>query len=311
MKSSVIYILGPMCGHAYYNFPAFDTVRDSLIAQGHTVISPADLDRGEGFDPFVLPITHDWVHLPKSLDLQDVITRDIAAIMRCDAYWALPGWEHSVGARAEKALLDWRYAEWLNPHTSPHIPPMPQQVFMPSFTIVGPPPNAAEKTLGQAASIQSFIDRAEARVIAARAGEESGRNFRAVMQEENLKAADKKQVTPPVTPQVTGPNRPTIIPDEAKERKTFPIASGVLDYFPDAIAAVSNVSFTGNEQHNPGQPLFWNRSKSMDEADTLLRHFMQRGTRDKDGTRHSAKVAWRALALLQKEIEAEKSVKSA
>ncbi|KAF1711076.1 hypothetical protein CSC70_03885 [Pseudoxanthomonas kalamensis DSM 18571] len=31
---------------------------------------------------------------------------------------------------------------------------------------------------------------------------------------------------------------------------------------------------------------------------------MQRGTVDTDGVRHSAKVAWRALALLQKEIEA-------
>jgi hypothetical protein len=79
----------------------------------------------------------------------------------------------------------------------------------------------------------------------------------------------------------------------------------VLDYFPDAIMAVSRVSFIGNEQHNPGQPLHWDRSKSTDEADALLRHFIQRGTIDTDGVRHSAKVAWRALALLQKEIEAD------
>lgn len=93
------------------------------------------------------------------------------------------------------------------------------------------------------------------------------------------------------------------LPDEAKERKTYPIASGVLDYFPDAIAAVSHVSFVGNEQHNPGHALFWDRSKSGDESDALMRHFIHRGTVDKDGLRHSAKVAWRALALLQKEIE--------
>ena len=43
-----------------------------------------------------------------------------------------------------------------------------------------------------------------------------------------------------------------------------------------------------------------------DEADTLLRHFLQRGSLDEDGIRHSTKVAWRALALLQKEIEEKK-----
>jgi len=30
---------------------------------------------------------------------------------------------------------------------------------------------------------------------------------------------------------------------------------------------------------------------------------MERGTYDTDGIRHSAKLAWRALALLQKELE--------
>jgi hypothetical protein len=85
--------------------------------------------------------------------------------------------------------------------------------------------------------------------------------------------------------------------------KHFPVASGVMDYFPDAIVAVAYVSYVGNQQHNPGQPLNWNRDKSGDEADTLMRHFLQRGTFDAKGVRHSAKMAWRALALLQKEIE--------
>jgi hypothetical protein len=101
------------------------------------------------------------------------------------------------------------------------------------------------------------------------------------------------------------PSRATILPENAKERKKYPIASGFMDYFPDAIAAVSNVSWIGNDQHNPGKPVHWDRSKSGDEADTMLRHFLQRGTLDKDGVRHSAKLVWRALALLQKEIEAE------
>jgi hypothetical protein len=95
------------------------------------------------------------------------------------------------------------------------------------------------------------------------------------------------------------------LPDESQARKDHPIATGVLDYFPDALAAIARVSKIGNEQHNPGSPLHWDRSKSTDEADALMRHFIERGKMDADGLRHSAKMAWRALALLQKELENE------
>lgn len=101
------------------------------------------------------------------------------------------------------------------------------------------------------------------------------------------------------------PTRATTLPSEGKERKKFPVASGVLDYFPDAFVAVSEVSWAGNEQHNPGQPLHWAREKSTDQADTMIRHFLERGTLDDDKIRHTAKMAWRALAILQLEIEAE------
>lgn len=100
------------------------------------------------------------------------------------------------------------------------------------------------------------------------------------------------------------PTRATTLPSEPGSRKKFPVATGFLDYFPDAVCAVANLSFVGNEQHNPGQPLHWARGKSQDEADTMMRHFLQRGTLDTDGVRHSVKMAWRALALLQKELEA-------
>jgi hypothetical protein len=81
------------------------------------------------------------------------------------------------------------------------------------------------------------------------------------------------------------------------------VATGVLDYFPDAIVEVAHVSYVSNTQHNPGQPVHWNRTKSQDESDALMRHMLARGRFDTDGLRHSAKLAWRALALLQKEIE--------
>lgn len=94
------------------------------------------------------------------------------------------------------------------------------------------------------------------------------------------------------------------LPTGAQERKQYPIATGVLDYFPLALAEVAHLSKVANDQHNPGQPLHWARGKSTDHADCLIRHFIQRGTVDSDGVSHSAKVAWRALALLQEELEA-------
>lgn len=97
----------------------------------------------------------------------------------------------------------------------------------------------------------------------------------------------------------------SMLPSDSKERKTIPLASGVLDYFPQALIEVAKVSYQGNQQHNPGEPLHWARGKSQDHADTMQRHFAERGTLDVDGMRHSAKMVWRALAILQLELEAE------
>ena len=102
------------------------------------------------------------------------------------------------------------------------------------------------------------------------------------------------------------------LPTDSAERKRYPMASGLLDYFPSALAEVARVSWVGNEKHNPGEPLHHARGKSRDHADCVMRHLSQRGEFDevtlKDGTtyrvRHTACLAWRALALLQEELEA-------
>ncbi len=94
------------------------------------------------------------------------------------------------------------------------------------------------------------------------------------------------------------------LPSDAKARKAVPLYSGVLKYFPRALAAVAELSRVGNDQHNPGKPLHWDRSKSGDELDALTRHLLEAGTIDSDQQRHSTKVAWRALANLEKELEA-------
>jgi hypothetical protein len=95
------------------------------------------------------------------------------------------------------------------------------------------------------------------------------------------------------------------LPTNPNERKGIPLYSGVLKYFPDALCAVAECSQKGNDQHHPDKPLHWDKSKSTDEGDALLRHLVDAGTVDTDGIRHSAKVAWRALALLQRELDAE------
>jgi hypothetical protein len=97
------------------------------------------------------------------------------------------------------------------------------------------------------------------------------------------------------------------LPTAAADRKALPICTGVLDYFPRAMVAIAALSKAGSEQHNPGKPLFWDRTKSMDHADCILRHMIDRGKLDVDGLRHSTKVAWRALALLELELEAAES----
>lgn len=101
--------------------------------------------------------------------------------------------------------------------------------------------------------------------------------------------------------------RQTVSTDDAA-RKAIPIATGFFDYFPDAIVAVAELSLLANEKHNGvGSVLHWSKEKSSQHADSLLRHFVDRGKWDTAGyakpVRHSAEVAWRAMANLQIEIE--------
>lgn len=104
---------------------------------------------------------------------------------------------------------------------------------------------------------------------------------------------------------------PMLLPSDPDKRKDLPITTGVLDYFPRALAELSRVSKAGSHQHQPGQPLHWDKSKSTDHADCIARHLIDRGRLDSDGMRHSAKLAWRAMALLEIELEALASARPA
>ena len=94
---------------------------------------------------------------------------------------------------------------------------------------------------------------------------------------------------------------------KAEQRKGIPVYSGFIKYFPLAILAVAKLSNKGNDQHNPGTELHWDRSKSGDELDALSRHLIDTVLNpvDDDGILHATKVCWRALANLQKILETE------
>ena len=77
------------------------------------------------------------------------------------------------------------------------------------------------------------------------------------------------------------------LPTDAKARKTYPMYSGCILYFPHALAAVAHLSYLGNQQHHPDKPLHWDMDKSADELDALIRHII-----DEEWDQ----VAWRALA---------------
>lgn len=95
-----------------------------------------------------------------------------------------------------------------------------------------------------------------------------------------------------------------MLPTDASERKSIPIYSGVVAYFPDAIIEVAKISKAGNDQHNPGQPLHWAKHKSQDQLDCVARHLLDAGLNE--DIQHAANMAWRSMAYLQILIEAKR-----
>jgi len=98
---------------------------------------------------------------------------------------------------------------------------------------------------------------------------------------------------------------PVEVTSKAQQRKSMPVYSGVLKYFPDALKEVSRASKIGNDQHHPDKPLHWDKSVSFDNEDALVRHLIDHSKNpvDDDGILHLTKVAWRALASLQIYLE--------
>lgn len=86
-----IYLAGPMRGYPEYNFPAFDDHARRLRNAGYTVWSPADHDRGQGFDE----------KTDEAGELKDYMKVDLVEVLCSDAVAVLDGWTESQGARLE------------------------------------------------------------------------------------------------------------------------------------------------------------------------------------------------------------------
>jgi len=103
-----LYIAGQMRLKQYFNFPAFDRARDILIAMGHEVTSPADIDRAHGFDGLDCSPDDPCDKAPEGFSLEGCITRDVAAILATDGVCFIePSWPKSKGARAECYVAQW------------------------------------------------------------------------------------------------------------------------------------------------------------------------------------------------------------
>jgi len=112
------YIAGPMTGIPEFNFPMFDAVAERLRADGWVVISPAEMDRADGFDESGLTgheaLTNEQRHR--------FAHNDIGALLRVDAIVMLPGWRNSTGARNEYSVASWLgrdTLEWIDGELSP------------------------------------------------------------------------------------------------------------------------------------------------------------------------------------------------
>jgi hypothetical protein len=271
------YLAGPMRGLPEFNFPEFHKQTAWLRANGWQVFSPAERDEADE------ALNGDWGISAAGKGLDYFMQYDLAAVCQTSAVVVMPGWEESQGARLEAStavevghpvfeiVLDETGARMLESVNPEYIRLV--------FWTQGPPEHVASEDCW------------------------CGPEVVTVPEEETISSGGEDDSWMPLAEYIDGVTSP-YDPSLAEAGKGMPITTGVLDYFPDALLAVSQVSKAGNDKHNPGQPLHHARGKSMSHADSLVRHLLKRGGIDEEtGQRHSAEAAWRALALLQQELE--------
>ena len=300
------YLAGPMRGYEEYNFPAFRKATAWLRGLGWEIFSPAERDEA---DP-AIDHTVDVAGWQGTRGLDYFMAYDLKAVCETDAVICLPDWEDSQGARLETVTAvevghpvfviregktrslksvdpDYvlsvfaargRPALWLS---AEEIRPYPDS-FLDLLKEAGRSKPKARDPLGCGHGPLEFTDPGVGKITD-------------LSVEDGVLTIEGESGTVQVD---------SALPVGSEARKGVPLARGVLDYFPAALAEVARVSKAGNDKHNPGQDMHHARGKSTDHADCLLRHLVDRGKVDPEtGMRHSGEVAWRALALLQQELE--------
>ena len=92
------------------------------------------------------------------------------------------------------------------------------------------------------------------------------------------------------------------LPENDAQRKAIRIYDGFMKYFPDAIIEVTKCSCRGNEQHHKDDPLWWDKTKSKEELNSMMRHLIE--AQETNSIDDWARVAWRAMANLQRRCDA-------
>jgi hypothetical protein len=102
-----VYVAGPMRGIPEFNFPAFNAAAARLRAEGHEVFNPAERDNerhGVDISKGNAAGCEEIAAKEHGFNLRVALGEDLAFICaHAEAIALLPGWEHSMGARAEHA----------------------------------------------------------------------------------------------------------------------------------------------------------------------------------------------------------------
>lgn len=119
----------------------------------------------------------------------------------------------------------------------------------------------------------------------------------------------------------------SLFPSDDAGRKALPIFAMIAGYFPKALREVTRVCVANNVRYSPDRAptdITWNRGKSKDQSGSLFRHLLER---EVDGHVFEtvpeeiakiigrpnvyvlAEAAWRALAMLEEEIEQQEALK--
>ena len=282
------YLAGPMRGHPDLNFPEFHKQAAWLRASGWQVFSPAERDEAD-------PVLNGDFSVGQERGLDYYMQFDLAAVAQADCVICLPGWQTSQGARLETVtaveLGHPVFAIEKRADGGRYLAALDHEYIRNVFYVEGDP--EAETVSWEDVKAEAAGPDDESAWYF-KQGYEAGAASVTIPEEETISSREADMIADTLS----------YDPSLSEARKAMPIASGVLDYFPAALLEVAKVSKAGNDKHNPGQELHHARGKSTGHADSLLRHLIDRGKVDEEtGQLHSAEVAWRALAMLQQELE--------